>query len=87
MANDNYPTKVTSSIGLRIREARIKKFRRAYIFARIMQVEPATVTNWEKGRVAFTADHLYDLAKYLGVSPAWLLTGEGEGEKSGKKED
>ncbi len=87
MANDKYPTKVTAAIGLRLREARKNKFRKSYIFARIMQVEPATVTNWEKGRVAFTADSLYELAKFLDVSPAWLLTGEGEMERrKGNKE-
>jgi hypothetical protein len=35
----------------------------------------------ENGKSAFDSDDLFKLAKFLKVSPAWLLTGEGEMEK------
>lgn len=76
MSGNKEPSKITIDIGLRIKDARKKKFGKSYIFARVMQVSPTTVSGWEAGKAAFTAEHLYELAKMLDVSPGWLLTGD-----------
>jgi transcriptional regulator with XRE-family HTH domain len=74
-------TKISIDIGLRIKEVRKKKQLTSTDFAKIMNLSQPTVTNWEAGRAAFPAHQLVHIAKKLGVSPAWLLTGEVEKEQ------
>ncbi len=56
-------------------------------FSKIVDVAASSVSDWEAGRAAFPANQIYKLAKKLGVSPAWLLTGEGEMEAKPKGEE
>jgi transcriptional regulator with XRE-family HTH domain len=74
-------TKISIDIGLRIQKRRKKNGLTSIDFGKIMNVAGSTVTNWEAGRAAFPAHQLVHIAKKLGVSPAWLLTGEGEMER------
>jgi len=47
--------------------------------ARRMGVKTATLSGWETDRAEPRANQLVTLSGMLNVSPAWLLTGAGEG--------
>jgi transcriptional regulator with XRE-family HTH domain len=81
VADQAKQTKASIDIGLRIQKKRKKNGLTSIDFGKVMGVSGSTITNWEAGRAAFPAHQLIKIAKKLGVSPAWLLTGEGEMEK------
>lgn len=66
------------TIGRRIREARLQKeFDQATFSARI-DVATRTIQRWEKGEQVPDSNYLMRIAKITGVTPHWLLTGNGE---------
>ncbi len=66
------------TIGRRIREARLQKeFDQATLSARI-DVATRTIQRWEKGEQVPDSNYLMRIAKITGVTPHWLLTGNGE---------
>ena len=67
-----------SNIGTRIREARENKSLDQIYLARKTGVVSRTLQRWEKGDQIPGGDYLMLLAKYTGVRPEWLLTGDGE---------
>ncbi len=65
------------SIANRIREARLRKeFDQAKLAAKI-DVATRTLQRWEKGEQVPDSNYLMRIAKSTGVSPHWLLTGDG----------
>lgn len=62
-----------SKFGDRLRELREEKELMSKDFAKIMNVEPATVTNWEKGKRFPKDDVLLKIADYFNVSIDYLL--------------
>jgi repressor LexA len=66
------------SIAQRIRQARTKKeFDQAKLAAKL-DVATRTVQRWEKGDQVPDSNYLMRIAKVTGVTPHWLLTGEGD---------
>ncbi len=66
------------TIGQRIREARLQKeLDQATLSARI-DVATRTVQRWEKGEQVPDSNYLMRIAKVTGVTPHWLLTGNGD---------
>lgn len=57
----------------RLRELREKKELLSKDFAKIMNVEPATITNWEKGNRFPKDDVLINIADYFDCSIDYLL--------------
>lgn len=65
------------SLATRIREARLhKEFDQAKLAAKI-DVATRTLQRWEKGEQVPDSNYLMRIAKATGVSPHWLLTGDG----------
>jgi SOS-response transcriptional repressor LexA len=65
------------TIAQRIRQARIRKdFDQSRLAARL-DVATRTVQRWEKGEQVPDSNYLMRLARIMGVSPQWLLTGDG----------
>lgn len=66
------------SLAQRIREAREQKALEQAKLAAKLDVATRTVQRWEKGDQVPDSNYLMRLAKVTGVTPHWLLTGEGE---------
>lgn len=66
------------SIAQRIREARTRKEMDQARLAAKLDVATRTVQRWEKGEQVPDSNYLMRLAKVTGVTPHWLLTGEGD---------
>lgn len=62
-----------SILGDRLKELREEREILSKDFAKIMNVEPSTVTNWEKGNRFPKEDVLIKLADYFDVSVDYLL--------------
>ncbi|MFH0988670.1 MAG: XRE family transcriptional regulator [bacterium] len=66
------------SLAQRIRQARLaKELDQAKLAAKV-DVATRTVQRWEKGEQVPDSNYLMRIAKTTGVTPHWLLTGEGE---------
>jgi transcriptional regulator with XRE-family HTH domain len=65
-------------IGTRIREARKLAGVRVRDICEALGVVPMTVYRWEQGKHRASLESLEQVADFLRVSRAWLLTGEGE---------
>lgn len=74
------------SIAVRIRLARQGRAMDQARLAARLDVATRTLQRWEKGEQVPDSNFLMRLAKILGVTPHWLLTGEGSmyGEPSAK---
>jgi len=73
-------------LGKRIREAREKIHKNQAEFASMIDVLPAHLNRWEKGRIAPGWVFLVKIAKTCEVTLDWLLTGkEYENIKNGNK--
>ena len=66
------------SFAQRIREARLARSWEQARLAAKLDIATRTVQRWEKGEQVPDSNYLMRLAKATGVSPHWLLTGEGE---------
>lgn len=64
-----------SDIGDRIRKARRDKRVTQIVVAKHMGVSRPTVTQWENGTHLPDIERIDPLARFLGVTPEWLLTG------------
>jgi len=67
-----------TTIGARIRIARENKELDQGTLSKKVDVAMRTLQRWEKGDQVPDSNYLMRLAKYTGVRPEWLLTGEGE---------
>lgn len=67
-----------STVGDRIRTARENKELDQGALAGKVDVAARTLQRWEKGEQVPDSNFLMRLARYTGVRPEWLLTGEGE---------
>jgi len=67
-----------TTVADRIRVARENKDIDQTSLATKVDVTSRTLQRWEKGEQVPDGDYLISLAKYTGVRPEWLLTGEGE---------
>ncbi|HLX11240.1 MAG TPA: XRE family transcriptional regulator [Bacteroidota bacterium] len=67
-----------TEIGERIRAARDNKELDQTTLSDKIGVVMRTLQRWEKGEQIPAGDYLVAIAKYTGVRPEWLLTGEGE---------
>lgn len=81
MAGKRKPTKYTKEIGLRVLLIRKKSELNGVVFSALLGLTPSKLSDIENGHSAFGADLIFQIAKKAKVSPAWLLTGEGEMEK------
>ncbi|MBI4546672.1 MAG: helix-turn-helix transcriptional regulator [Ignavibacteriae bacterium] len=72
-----------STLGERIRLAREYNEIDQHRLASKIDVASRTLQRWEKGEQVPDSNYLLRLAKYTGVRPEWLLTGEGEMYSSG----
>jgi repressor LexA len=66
------------SIAQRIRQARTKKELDQTKLAAKLDVATRTVQRWEKGEQVPDSNYLMRIAKVTGVTPHWLLTGDGD---------
>jgi repressor LexA len=66
------------TIAQRIRQARTQKEMDQAKLAAKLDVATRTVQRWEKGEQVPDSNYLMRVAKVTGVSPHWLLTGNGE---------
>ena len=66
------------SIAQRIRIARTEKEIEQGTLAAKLDVARRTVQRWEKGEQVPDSNYLIRIAKITGVTPHWLLTGEGD---------
>lgn len=66
------------TIAQRIREARLSKQLDQADLAAKIDIATRTVQRWEKGEQVPDSNYLMRIAKTTGVSPRWLLSGEGE---------
>ena len=66
------------SIAQRIRQARTQKEMDQVKLAARLDVATRTVQRWEKGEQVPDSNYLMRIAKVTGVTPHWLLTGDGE---------
>jgi repressor LexA len=66
------------SIAQRIKEARTRKEMDQARLAAKLDVATRTVQRWEKGEQVPDSNYLMRLAKVTGVTPHWLLTGDGD---------
>jgi repressor LexA len=66
------------SLSQRIREARLAKDLEQAKLAAKLDIATRTLQRWEKGEQIPDSDYLIKIAKITGISPTWLLTGEGE---------
>lgn len=69
---------VKTNIADRIRQARENKGYDQTVLAEKIEVAARTVQRWEKGSQVPDSNYLLRLAKFTGIRPEWLLTGEGE---------
>jgi transcriptional regulator with XRE-family HTH domain len=67
-----------AEISKRIKETREARGMTASELARLVGVTPTAVWNWEKNSITPRRPALEQIAKVLGVSIHFLLTGEGE---------
>lgn len=67
-----------TSLAQRIKQARLSKDWEQAKFAARLDIATRTVQRWEKGEQVPDSNYLMRIAKFSGVSPHWLLTGEGE---------
>ncbi|MDI6766809.1 MAG: XRE family transcriptional regulator [Bacteroidota bacterium] len=67
-----------TSIGDRIRTARENKQYDQIRLSVKIGIATRTLQRWEKGLQVPDSNYLLRLAKYTGVKPEWLLTGDGE---------
>jgi len=67
-----------STIGDRIRAARENKELDQVELSERVGVATRTLQRWEKGNQVPDGNYLISLARYTGVRPEWILTGEGE---------
>ncbi len=65
------------SIAQRIRQARTQKEMDQVKLAARLDVATRTVQRWEKGEQVPDSNYLMRIAKVTGVTPHWLLTGDG----------
>lgn len=72
MKNNQVPLE----IGLRLKEARVKKLWKVKDAAEAWGCQAQSWTNFEAGRKAFKADEIIRFSKLLGVEAGWLLTGQ-----------
>ena len=73
MVYNVYGGDIMSKFPSRLRELREKKELLSKDFAKIMNVEPATITNWEKGNRFPKDDVLIKIADYFDCSIDYLL--------------
>ncbi len=67
-----------TTLGQRVKEARqAKGMDQAKLSARL-DIATRTLQRWEKGEQVPDSNYLMRIAKHTGVSPHWLLTGEGD---------
>ena len=71
------------TIGGRLTSAREAQSLSVSQLARRLGVKSKTMSDWETDRSEPRANRLVMLAGLLGVSPAWILTGRGDGPSSG----
>ena len=57
----------------RIRELRIEKGLSLLALSKVIHVSHSTILRWENGSVIPSAENLYNLAVYFGVSSDYLL--------------
>ena len=78
---ETFPKKVSNSmkptIAQRIREARLSKQLDQSDLAAKIDIATRTVQRW-KGEQVPDSNYLMRIAKATGVTPHWLLSGEGE---------
>lgn len=67
------------TVGSRIQRIRETRGFTASELARLVGVTPTAVWNWEKNGVQPRSEMLGSIAKVMGVSQEWLLTGEVDG--------
>ncbi len=78
-AQDNYDiTAMKSTIGDRIRKGRENKEIDQGSLADKLDIATRTLQRWEKGEQVPGGDFLMQIARWTGVRPNWLLTGEGD---------
>jgi repressor LexA len=78
-AKDKYDVnRMKSGIGERIRKARENKDIDQATIARKVHIATRTLQRWEKGEQVPAGDYLMQIARWTGVRPGWLLTGEGD---------
>jgi transcriptional regulator with XRE-family HTH domain len=77
LRNRNLLHSSPEEISRRIRETREARGMTASGFARLVGVTPTAVWNWEKNSITPRRPALEQIAKALGVSIHFLLTGEG----------
>lgn len=65
-----------NTLGDRIRAARLERGLKGTTLADAVGVRAHTVWRWEAGKVHPDADNVALIARALGVSTDWLLTGE-----------
>jgi repressor LexA len=79
VTQDNYDMgEIKSSIGERIRKARENKEIDQSTLAAKAGIASRTVQRWEKGEQVPGGDFLLQIARFTGVRPDWLLTGDGD---------
>ena len=66
----------TAQIGARIRRRRIALDIQQQELAKQLGVTSATVSQWERGETRPKGDHTIAMAKVLGVTPSWIITGD-----------
>ncbi len=68
---------MATTLGDRIRETRTKRGMNQSQLAKLVKVSPTAVWNWEANGVTPRPPMVSAIAKALGVSEAFLLTGQG----------
>lgn len=71
---------MTNSIGNRIRTTREQRGISASQFAKLVGVSPTAVSNWENNNMEPRPASLANIARALGVTTEFLLTGADEGD-------
>lgn len=75
--------KKQNTIGERIKATREARSMTASDLARLANVSPTAVWNWENSGTQPQAKALHSLSQVLGVSKRWLLTGEDDPQRAG----
>ena len=73
-------TRYAAALGMRIRLARLAAGRSLADCGLMLNVSRQLICDLEQARTTCSAFQLAQLAEFLTVDPAWLLTGEREGE-------
>lgn len=68
------------SLGKRLKESKRAKQLTGLALAQLVGCDPTAITRWEQDARVPGADYMTRLAKALGVSERWLVTGEGPRE-------